>query len=165
MWTSPTYGQVEINEIPLIMKNFFDKNKEFSSHHEIAIGTDSQNVKEGTRIVTVISLISEKRGGIFFYTKNIIPKIKNVKDKLEKETYESLTVANSLIDVLENDDNYNELYLTCPLTIHIDAGNSVNGKTKDLIQGLTGWVHGVGYDYKIKPDSYCSSSIADKLSK
>ena len=43
--------------------------------------------------------------------------------------------------------------------------NAPNGKTRDLIKGLTGWVHAMGYECEVKPDSYSASTIADRLSK
>ena len=57
------------------------------------------------------------------------------------------------------------MYLSCPISIHIDAGNSEIGKTKELIPELVGWVNALGYEAKIKPESFCSSTIADKISK
>ncbi|MBR3330166.1 MAG: hypothetical protein IKG25_03000 [Mogibacterium sp.] len=131
---------------------------------ELTIGTDSQNHSSGTKIVTVISMICKGHGGIFFYTAEYRELMKIVKQKLETETYISLETARTLIDELDNDD-YHVLIDNCPLSIHIDAGNAPHGKTRDLIQALTGWVHAMGYECEVKPDSYSASTIADRLSK
>ena len=52
-----------------------------------------------------------------------------------------------------------------PFVFHIDAGWSPNGKTKELIPGLVGWIKACGYDCEVKPDAFVASTIADKISK
>ena len=164
MWNSQTYGKLELKDIPEKLLAFYERNKVYGEAMEITIGTDSQNHSSGTKIVTVISMICKGHGGIFFYTAEYRELIKIVKQKLETETYISLETAKTLLDELDNDD-YHVLIDNCPLSIHIDAGNAPHGKTRDLIQALTGWVHAMGYECEVKPDSYSASTIADRLSK
>ena len=164
MWNSETYGQLDLKQIPEKLMLFYDRNSVYGEPMELTVGTDSQNHSSGTKIVTVISMICKGHGGIFFYTAEYRELMKIVKQKLETETYISLETAKTLIDELDNDD-YHVLIDNCPLSIHIDAGNATHGKTKDLIQALTGWVHAMGYDCEVKPDSYSASTIADRLSK
>lgn len=163
MWNSETYGKVNMNEIPSKLMEFYSRNRIYGTPIELTIGTDSQNHANGTKIVTVISIICKGHGGIFFYQSELHDVINIVKQKLETETYISLQTAKDLLDALN--DEYSELIQNCPLSIHIDAGNAPHGKTKDLIQSLTGWVHAMGYDCEVKPDSYSASTIADRLSK
>ena len=151
MWTSATYGKLDTNEIPDKLKFFYDSNIHYGEPIEITIGTDSQNHKEGTKIVSVISIICKRHGGIFFYRTDHREVIEIVKEKLETETNISLEIAQELIDLLEKE--YIELFENCPISIHIDAGNAPHGKTKDLVQSLTGSVHPMGYDCEIKPNS------------
>ena len=164
MWNSETYGQLGLSEIPDKLMLFYDRNAVYGEPMELTIGTDSQNYASSTKIVTVISMICKGHGGIFFYATEFRDLIKVVKQKLEIETYISLETAKMLLDELDN-DGYRILIDNCPLSIHIDAGNAPQGKTRDLIQGLTGWVHAMGYDCEVKPDSYSASTIADRLSK
>ena len=56
-------------------------------------------------------------------------------------------------------------FLTCPIIIHVDAGNSVKGKTRALIPELVGWIRACGYDVRTKPESFVASTIADRISK
>jgi predicted RNase H-related nuclease YkuK (DUF458 family) len=46
---------------------------------------------------------------------------------------------------------------------HIDVGTK--GKTKTLINEMVGMVRGSMFVPKIKPDSYCASSFADRYTK
>ena len=59
------------------------------------------------------------------------------------------------------DKKYEEMYLNCPIAIHVDAGNSRNGKTRELIPELVGWIRACGYDCSVKPDSFVASTISD----
>ena len=71
-------------------------------------------------------------------------------------------MATELADGLEK---YEDLYLNTTLSIHIDAGLNPNGKTRELIPELVGWIQSCGYDCETKPDSWVASTIADRISK
>lgn len=159
---SPTYGEIEFSKILEIMKDYYNKNKEYGNFN-IVIGTDSQNFSD-TKVVSVIVLQCEGHGGIYFYKIERVNRIQDVRVKLNYETSKSLEYADKLLEKL-NTTEYKELYNNIKFSIHVDAGNSDLGKTKDLIPGIIGWIHGCGYNCSVKPDSYAASSIADKISK
>jgi len=161
---SQTYGIVELEEIPFKLNDFYQKNKHYETPFNIIIGTDSQNHQD-TKVVTVVAITCEGHGGIFFDHIKHIDKISSVKEKLNYETGDSLIVATKLIDVFENSEELEEVYLNSHIAIHIDAGTSLKGKTHLLINDLIGWVTATGFDCQIKPDSFVASSIADKISK
>lgn len=160
---SQTYGKVGITQIPSKIQDFYNRTKHFDSAFRIIIGTDSQNF-DYTKMVSVVAIVCEGHGGIFFHRITHQPIIKDVRSKLRFETNESLTIASELIDVLEKPE-YEELFMNCSFSIHIDAGHSEKGKTKELIPELVGWIKSCGYDCEVKPDSFVASSIADKISK
>lgn len=163
IWKSETYGTLELRDVPAKMYEFYKNNLHYGEPIEITIGTDSQNHKDTTKIVSVISIICKHHGGIFFHKTEYMKQIQTVREKLETETNISLEIAQDVIKRLEKE--YPTLFKNCPMSIHIDAGNAPHGKTKDLVQSLTGWVHAMGYDCEIKPDSYAASTIADRISK
>lgn len=160
---SPTYGEIEFSQIPEIMKNYFEKNKVYGENFNIVIGTDSQNFSD-TKVVSVIVLQCEGHGGIYFYKIERVNRIQDVRQKLNYETGKSLEYADKLLEML-SDEKYEELYNNMHFSIHVDAGKSEEGKTRELIPGIVGWIHGCGYECHVKPDSYAASSIADKISK
>lgn len=161
-FNSQTYGKVDIQDIPKKIQLYFDKMKHFDSIFRVIIGTDSQNF-DHTKIVNVIAVTCEGHGGIFFYRVTHENLIRDVRTKLHTETNQSLDIAMKLTDIMET--KYKELYDNILFSIHIDAGKSDKGKTKELIPELVGWIKACGYDCEIKPDSYAASSIADKISK
>lgn len=164
MWNSQTYGQLNIDQIPDKLLLFYDSHRKYGTPIRIIIGTDSQNFSK-TKIVSVIAVICEGHGGIFFYKITMQQKIKDVRTKLRVETNDSLQIASALVEQLENNKEYEELYLNCPISIHVDAGNSTHGKTRELIPEIVGWVTSLGYDCSIKPDSWAASTVADRITK
>ena len=82
------------------------------------------------------------------------------------ETGDSLEIAEQLITIFETKE-YEDVFLNAEFSIHIDAGYSEHGKTKELIPELVGWVKGCisHCEVFVKPDSYVASTIADKMSK
>lgn len=155
---------MEIGQIPDRILTFYRDHRKYESPVRIIIGTDSQNFDD-TKIVCVIAVVCEGHGGIFFYEITRQPLIRDVRTKLHVETNDSLQLAEELVGIMENDGKYEELYLNCPIAIHVDAGNSTNGKTKELIPELVGWIRACGYDCSVKPDSFVASTIADRISK
>ena len=74
MFYSQTYGKIELKDIPNKLKDFYTNNKMYERPFNIIIGTDSQTNRE-TKVVTVISILCEGHGGIFFYKTKKIHKI------------------------------------------------------------------------------------------
>ncbi len=165
MYNSQTYGKLNIEQVPEKILEFYENRKRYDTQTYIVVGTDSQGFASETKIVTAIAVVNEGHGGIYFYEITHHDKIKDIRKKLYTETQLSLEAAEKLVELIEKNDEYSEMYLDCPISIHIDVGNSPNGKTKDLIAGLTGWVSAMGYECEVKPDSVIASTVADRISK
>jgi len=161
VYNSETYGKLELKEIPVKINDYFQKMRQYGEEIHIVVGSDSQNFSD-TKLVNVIAVYCEHHGGIYFYEISRINKIKDVRIKLHVETGESLKVATELVDLLEG---YDELFMNTTLSIHIDAGLSPEGKTRELIPELVGWIKSCGYDCETKPDSWVASTVADRISK
>lgn len=158
---------MEFDNIPDALLSFYERTKHYDSNMSIIIGTDSQsfNSVNDTKVANVIAAVCDGHGGIFFYEVTHIGLLHSVKEKLQTETAESLMIAEKLVTAFESDEKYSGMYLNCPISIHVDAGNSEKGKTRLLIPEIVGWVRNSGYDVCVKPESYVASCIADKFSK
>lgn len=164
MYHSETYGKLDIGQIPDKLLKYYDKMKSYDTSMQIIIGTDSQNFSD-TKIVNVIAMICEGHGGIYFYEISHISRIIDVRTKLYTETQMSLNVADNLLKAIESDSTYDGLYENVTFTIHVDAGHSEKGKTKELIPAIVGWIKSQGFEASVKPDSFVASTIADRISK
>ena len=158
---SPTYGAVNLDKMLELMKKFYDSHKDYGRFN-VVVGTDSQNFSD-TKMVSAIVMQCEGHGGIYFYRVERIPKIQDVRQKLNRETQVSLQYADELLRVMA--EQQEELFDNITFSIHIDAGHNPNGKTKELIPSLVGWIHSCGYECAVKPNSFAASSIANKISK
>jgi predicted RNase H-related nuclease YkuK (DUF458 family) len=143
------------------MGKFYAKHKDHGICRVI-VGTDSQNFSD-TKMVSCIIMQCEGHGGIYFYHVERIKRIQDVRQKLNYETQLSLEYADALLDLMAKQDE--ELFSNIAFSIHIDAGRSDNGKTKELIPSLVGWIHSCGYECEVKPDSFAASSVANRISK
>ena len=161
MYISETYGKLELSQIPEKINEYYEKMKLYDTPIHIIVGTDSQNFDK-TKLVSVIAVYCEGHGGIYFYEISRIDKIKDVRVKLHVETGESLKITTELVDLLES---FPDLFMNTTLSIHIDAGLNPNGKTRELIPELVGWIKSSGYDCETKPESWVASTIADRISK
>jgi uncharacterized protein len=139
----------------------FIKN-DLNSSYRISIGTDSQ-VASRTAFVTCIHVHRIGKGAIGFLHKDEMARpVKNLREKIYLETCASLQLA-YLFDGERTKKIYGILGKKVSFEFHIDIG--VKGKTKALINEMTGMVQGLDFIPKIKPDSYCASSFADRYTK
>lgn len=164
MFRTGSKKKIEFRDIPEAILRFYRAHEKYDSLCRIIIGTDSQNFSD-TKMVTVIAVICEGHGGIFFYQISRKRLIRDVRQKLHVETMDSLMVAEQLVTELAERERYQELFLSCPVSIHVDAGNSEKGKTRQLIPELVGWIRACGYEASVKPESFVASTIADRISK
>lgn len=164
MYKSETYGKLNIEDIPDKLLRFYDKVKEYEAPVQVIVGTDSQNFSD-TKIVNVVATICEGHGGIYFYQINHVDRINDIRQKLYTETGMSLEAADMILKIIEADKKYDGLYENATFTIHVDAGRSEKGKTKELIPAIVGWIKSQGFECEIKPDSFVASTIADRISK
>lgn len=163
MFRTPQGQHVTINDMAMRIADFILSDKQ--SDYEITVGTDSQNFHD-TKMVEVVAIHRKGRGGTYFYNIEFIPRITNLKQKINEETSRSLIIANDLLESLENyllERNTLLDDLNVSFQIHCDIGKT--GKTNILIKEITSWVTSQGYVCLIKPDSYAASSVANKYSK
>ncbi len=135
--------------------------------YRISVGTDSQ---VGTKTVFVSCILIHRigRGAIGFLHKYELERpVLNLREKIYLETCASLQLA-YLFDE-ERMKRIRQAVGPCGenkgvfFEFHIDVGTK--GPTKNLINEMVGMVKGLNFIPKIKPDSYCASSFADKYTK
>lgn len=139
--------------------DFIDKLKSFSKKGlDIYIGSDSQVIKTKISIVTCICFYKQ---GIpenhIYYIKKRIPKDRypTLRARMLFEAYCSLEAA---LDV--------DPYVAGELIVHLDIGSDFKrNKTAKFSKELQILVKSQGFGCEIKPNSWASSSIADKFTK
>lgn len=133
--------------------------------YRISIGTDSQ-VGSRSVFVSCIHVHRIGRGAIGFLHKSVMQRpITNLREKIYLETLSSLQLAylfnDSMIRRIQSIVNDHVRGVT--FEFHIDIGT--RGKTRKLISEMINMVKGLQFIPKIKPDSFCASSFADRYTK
>jgi hypothetical protein len=125
----------------------------------VYVGSDSMFKNDRCVLATAICVYnpSFKRGGTFFYRKNFRcdPSLRVLANRMLFETQTAIDTAMLLRDAgVKN------------LCIHLDMGKDPKkNATSKVVDGLYGYVVGSGFDCEVKPYSWASSSVADRLSK
>jgi len=152
------FGQV-CHEIEAFIKADND------SSYRISVGSDSQ-VGSRTVFVSCVHIHRIGKGAIGFLHKcEIARPVTNLREKIYLETCASLQLA-YMFDEERIDRIRRAVGSGCKevsFEFHIDVGRK--GQTKALINEMVGMVKGLNFIPRIKPDSYCASSFADKFTK
>ncbi|MEK8132872.1 ribonuclease H-like YkuK family protein [Paenibacillus filicis] len=156
MFVSPSKGHVTLEAMVQDLHDYVRADP--ASAYKIVIGTDSHTTRRTTTLVTALIIHRIGRGARFFYRKKSSRPLFDLRTRIYKETELSL----ELVDLL-NRKGMDDLLAEWPLEIHIDIGQQ--GETKALIQEICGWVTSVGYETRIKPESFGASSVADRFAE
>jgi len=143
---------VLLSEVIERIDSFLDDDHGYS----IEVGTDSQTDCK-TKFVTAIVVCKLGKGGIFFYYPVVYDKIHTLRDRIYMETALSIGCATTLLELFLDNDVLRDI------TIHCDVGP--NGKTRELIREIVGYVTASGFDCKIKPEAIAACTVADRFSK
>jgi predicted RNase H-related nuclease YkuK (DUF458 family) len=121
----------------------------------IHVGSDSHYIGGEWIFATVVCAYREGKGGNFFYRRRRLPKsaFRNLYDRLMQEVSFSIEAAEELKASVKREPS-----------IHLDV-NWQTTATARLMPMLTSYVKSMGYDTKVKPDAWASSSIADKKAR
>lgn len=122
---------------------------------DIHVGSDSHYIGGEWIFATVVCAYKEGRGGNFFYRRRRMPKgfFKSLYDRMLQEVSLSLEAAEELRTSIERDPK-----------IHLDINTSKTASSK-FYGRLMNYVQSMGYEAKVKPDAWASSSIADKKAR
>ena len=118
----------------------------------VHIGTDSLQTGRFTQFVTVIAVLTPYKGGRAAYSREVVPRINSLRERLLKETWRSVEIGIELHPVVPGN-----------LTIHVDANPIIKHASSKYVQELVGMVVGNGFKALIKPDSWAATHCADHV--
>lgn len=122
---------------------------------KVCIGTDSQVRGSIIEFATVIVFLREKRGGFMFIHNEKQEKNMSLRERMITEVAMSVNVAYNLCDLL---DKYN-----VELEVHADINTDPHFKSNVALREAMGYILGMGFVFKAKPNAFASSSCADKM--
>ncbi len=131
--------------------------KEMDAGHKLklCIGTDSQVRGDVVEFATVIVFLREKKGGFMFINNVKMNKTMGIRERMILEVAKSVEVAYDLCDILDAYD--------VALEVHADINTDPHFKSNTALKEAMGYILGMGFVFKAKPDAFASSSCADKV--
>lgn len=163
LFRSVRYGMIPFHEVFDRLVQFLAEEPDCS--YCISVGSDSQSNNEASVMVTCVLVHRKGHGAIGFFTRNYLRRpLSNIHEKLSLETLCSLQLA-----YLFDEERLRTIYETLSgrggveLEFHIDAGEK--GPTRAYLAELIGMTRGLAFIPRVKPESVCASSYADRHSK
>ena len=122
---------------------------------KVCIGTDSQVKGNITDFATVIVFLREQRGGFMFIHQDRTTQKMSIKERMLKEVQKSIETAYTLCDLLDLYD--------VDLEVHADINTNPQFKSNEALREAMGYILGMGFAFKAKPEAFASSSCANKV--
>ncbi len=122
---------------------------------KVCIGTDSQVKGSETEFATVIVFLRQGHGG-FMYIHNEKTRQKfSIKERMLVEVAKSIEIAYELCDLFTHYD--------VDMEVHADINTNPQFKSNDALKEAMGYILGMGFAFKAKPEAFASSSCANKM--
>jgi uncharacterized protein len=131
------------------------KEQEAGHRLKICIGTDSQVRGETTGFATVIVFLREGKGGFMYINSETSTHPFKIKERMITEVAKSVDIAYKLCNLL---DKYH-----VELEVHADINTDPNFESNVALKEAMGYILGMGFVFKAKPDAFASSCCADKV--
>jgi predicted RNase H-related nuclease YkuK (DUF458 family) len=122
---------------------------------KVCIGTDSQVKCNYTEFATVIVFLREHNGGFMFIHNDKTVNKFHIKERMLLEVSKSVQIAYELSDLL--------IEHNVEMEIHADINTNPQFKSNDALKDSMGYILGMGFNIKVKPDAFASSCCADRI--
>jgi predicted RNase H-related nuclease YkuK (DUF458 family) len=178
-WKRVNHGPIE-EPILEYLEKLFDNELENGNKVKVAVGTDSQKSGKGYKFATVILIMTEKsmgfENGVEIYTGKgamIIAATfwEEMKAGTKAKRHREIEVLNQRM-LLEVSKSIEVAYEIAPLLdlydikleIHADINPDPDrGLSNSALNEAVGYILGMGYEFKVKPDAWAASNAADNL--
>jgi predicted RNase H-related nuclease YkuK (DUF458 family) len=144
-------------ELPLkaAVEQVILQEKEAGYRLKVCVGSDSQVRGAIVEFATVIVFLREKKGGFMFIQNSKSNKKMGIRERMILEVSKSVEVAYSLCDLLDQHE--------IALEVHADINTDPHFQSNLALREAMGYILGMGFVFKAKPDAFASSYCADKV--
>jgi len=122
---------------------------------KVCIGTDSQVKGHETEFATVIVFLRERAGGFMFIHNEKTTQRFSIKERMLVEVAKSIEIAYELCDLFTVYD--------VDMEVHADINTNPHFKSNEALREAMGYILGMGFAFKAKPEAFASSSCANKV--
>lgn len=121
---------------------------------KVCIGTDSQVKGKETEFATVIVFLREGQGGFMFIHNEKTFQQYSVKERMLVEVAKSIEIAYELCNLFTVYD--------VDMEVHADINTNPQFKSNEALREAMGYILGMGFAFKAKPEAFASSCCANK---
>jgi predicted RNase H-related nuclease YkuK (DUF458 family) len=122
---------------------------------KVCIGTDSQVKGSETEFATVIVFLREHNGGFMYIHNDKTRQQYHIKERMLVEVAKSIEIAYELCDLF--------IAYNVDMEVHADINTNPGFKSNDALKEAMGYILGMGFAFKAKPEAFASSCCADKV--
>lgn len=122
---------------------------------KVCIGTDSQVKGQDTEFATVIVFLRERAGGFMFIHNEKTTHRYSIKERMLVEVAKSIEIAYELCDLFTTYE--------VDMEVHADINTNPSFKSNEALREAMGYILGMGFAFKAKPEAFASSSCANKI--
>lgn len=135
--------------------NVLKREREAGHEMKVCIGTDSQVKGKETEFATVIVFIRKGKGGFMYIHNEATKKRMSIKQRMLMEVSKSIDVAYALCNIFSR--------YSVDMEVHADINTNPNFKSNDALKEAMGYIVGMGFAFKAKPEAFASSNCANKV--
>jgi len=146
-------GEALKNDISTEVENALEREKH--NRIKVCIGSDSQVKGDITEFATAMVFLREGKGGFVFVNKYISEHRFSIKERMIQEVSDSVQFAYEICPIL---DKYN-----VELEVHADINTDPNFKSNVAFKEAMGYILGMGYAFKAKPEAFASTYCAGRV--
>lgn len=124
---------------------------------KVCIGTDSQVKGDVVEFATAIVFLREGRGGFIYLNNYKTNAAYSIKERMIKEVADSIEVAYQLCPIFDKYD--------IEMEVHADINSDPQFKSHIAFKEAMGYILGMGYTFRAKPEAFASTYCANKVVK
>jgi predicted RNase H-related nuclease YkuK (DUF458 family) len=148
-------GEPLKNDILMEVEHALEKEEKKGNRIKVCIGSDSQVKGDITEFATAIVFLREGKGG-FVFVKKYVSEVKfSIKQRMIQEVSDSVQFAYEVCPILDLFD--------VELEVHADINTDPNFKSNVAFKEAMGYILGMGYTFKAKPEAFASSYCAGRV--
>ena len=147
----------EVIELPIknAVEKAIQKETREGNKLKVCIGTDSQVKSKETEFATVIVFLRQGRGGFMFIHNEKTEQKYSIKERMLVEVAKSIEIAYELCDLFTKYD--------VDMEVHADINTNPHFRSNEALREAMGYILGMGFAFKAKPEAFASSCCADKM--
>jgi len=154
MWRNFNGQSIE-EPIKFSVEKIIIREHELGNKLKVCIGTDSQVKGNYTEFATVIVFLRKGKGGFMLIHNEQSTVNYSIKERMIMEVSKSIEIAYELCELFTIYD--------VDMEVHADINTNPQFKSNVALSEATGYILGMGFAFKTKPEAFASSSCANKM--